>query len=118
MQGTSNFTVRVTGAGGAGATKALAITVTASASAEDWAHPMHDAGHSRWAPQENVITPATAATVREEWSSAEGLSAIPGNRLYVAGRNPQNPDERGLAVHDLTTGSLLSQRSTAQDECS
>ena len=84
------------------ATGAGITVTTAAASTSDWDQPAHDGGHSGWAPDEQVITPANAATVGQEFTiPGDGSPVIAGGLLYTTGTTDLGTTL--LAAYDLGT---------------
>ncbi len=82
---------------------AATITVTTeAASLSDWAQTGRDAGHTGWAPDEVVLTPANAGSVAEEFTiPGDGSPAVAGGLLYTTGTSDLGPTT--LGAYDLTT---------------
>ena len=93
------------------------VTVTtAVASTSDWDQPGHDGGHSGWAPDEQVITPANAATVGQEFTiPGDGSPVIAGGLLYTTGTTDLGTTL--LAAYDLGTAAPVWQVPT-NGQCS
>ena len=98
------------------ATGAGVTVTTAVASTSDWDQPGHDGGHSGWAPDEQVITPANAATVGQEFTiPGDGSPVIAGGLLYTTGTTDLGTTL--LAAYDLGTAAPVWQVPT-NGQCS
>ena len=95
------------------ATGAGVTVTTAVASTSDWDQPAHDGGHSGWTPDEQVITPANAATVGQEFTiPGDGSPVIAGGLLYTTGTTDLGTTL--LAAYDLETPPVWQVPTTGQ----